>query len=190
MDPALAAPGRADADQPERPFCGAAKSADEMARAETRKRQWGQFLAIADGGKSTWEGDLEGATAYVNKNRVTLTTDFGSRTVDTDGMTRSDIVGWARWAMQQIHGFEAAPKPRESESNSRPSMPTAKEVKEAAKEADRNPTDGQKEAGNYKMGHIQWQGLDITIETAKGAVSGKRHPARRLHQDATRAEPL
>ena len=153
-------------------FGGAAKSADEIAQAETRKRQWGQFLAIAEGGKSTWEGDLEGATAYINKNRVTLTTDAGSRTVDTDGMSRSDIVGWSRWAMQQIGGFagKAAQNVRESESKPRKETPTAKDVKEAAKEADRNPTEGQKEAGNYKMGHVQWNGLDITIETAKGAM--------------------
>lgn len=153
-------------------FGAQAKSDDEMALAERRKRQWGQFLAIAESGRSTWEGDLEGATAYINKNRVTLTTDAGSRTVDTDGMSRGDIVGWARWAMQQIHGFaeKAAPIVRESGSNSSQIVPDAKEVRTAAKEADRNPTDGQKEAGNYKMGHTTWRGLDITLETAKGAM--------------------
>jgi len=34
--------------------------------------------------------------------------------------------------------------------------------------ADSNPTEGQKEAGNYKMKHVAWNGLDITIETEKG----------------------
>ena len=33
---------------------------------------------------------------------------------------------------------------------------------------DKNPSDAQKEAGNYRMGHRSIQGLDITIETAKG----------------------
>jgi hypothetical protein len=33
---------------------------------------------------------------------------------------------------------------------------------------DPNPTDAQKQAGNYKMGHLSWNGLDISIETAKG----------------------
>lgn len=52
--------------------------------------------------------------------------------------------------------------------------PTAAEVTAAAADADRNPTDAQKYAGNYKMGHISWNGLDISIETAKGAMrSGK-----------------
>lgn len=30
------------------------------------------------------------------------------------------------------------------------------------------PTDAQKEAGNYKKGHARWQGMDLSIETAKG----------------------
>lgn len=32
------------------------------------------------------------------------------------------------------------------------------------------PTDAQKEAGNYKKGHVWIQGLDITIENPKGSV--------------------
>lgn len=32
------------------------------------------------------------------------------------------------------------------------------------------PTDAQKEAGNYKMGHVTIQGLDISIENPKGSV--------------------
>lgn len=31
------------------------------------------------------------------------------------------------------------------------------------------PTDGQKEAGNYKMGHVTFNGLDITIENPAGS---------------------
>ena len=50
------------------------------------------------------------------------------------------------------------------------SAPSASEVKAAAATADRNPTEAQKEAGNYSMGHILWNGLDLTIETAKGAM--------------------
>lgn len=32
------------------------------------------------------------------------------------------------------------------------------------------PTDGQKEAGNYSKGHLKFQGLDITIENPKGSI--------------------
>lgn len=32
------------------------------------------------------------------------------------------------------------------------------------------PTEGQKEAGNYKMGHVKINGFDITIENPKGSI--------------------
>ncbi|PDP60148.1 LPD38 domain-containing protein [Prevotella intermedia] len=35
---------------------------------------------------------------------------------------------------------------------------------------DTNPTDAQKEAGNYKKGHIKVDGLNITIEQPKGSI--------------------
>ena len=41
--------------------------------------------------------------------------------------------------------------------------------KEEAK-VDTNPTDAQKEAGNYKKGHIKVDGLNITIEQPKGSI--------------------
>jgi hypothetical protein len=47
---------------------------------------------------------------------------------------------------------------------------TMAEIDEKAKEANTNPTDGQKEAGNYKMGHIRINGLPISIETPKGTI--------------------
>lgn len=50
----------------------------------------------------------------------------------------------------------------------------AKEINDAERETDINPTEAQKEAGNYKKGHIKIDGYDITIENPKGSVrSGK-----------------
>lgn len=50
----------------------------------------------------------------------------------------------------------------------------AKEINDAERETDINPTEAQKEAGNYKMGHVKVDGMDITIENPKGSVrSGK-----------------
>ena len=43
-------------------------------------------------------------------------------------------------------------------------------IKQARKEVDTNPTEAQKEAGNYKKGHIKIDGFDITIENPKGGV--------------------
>jgi hypothetical protein len=45
-----------------------------------------------------------------------------------------------------------------------------KKVEEASKEVDQSPTEAQKEAGNYKKGHVQIQGMNITIENPKGST--------------------
>lgn len=50
----------------------------------------------------------------------------------------------------------------------------AKEIHDAERETDTNPTEAQKEAGNYKKGHVKVDGFDITIENPKDSVrSGK-----------------
>jgi hypothetical protein len=47
---------------------------------------------------------------------------------------------------------------------------TAADVRAADAQVDLNPTPGQKDAENYRMGHLDWQGLDISIETPKGGT--------------------
>jgi hypothetical protein len=49
---------------------------------------------------------------------------------------------------------------------------TSEEIDERAKNANTTPTDAQKEAGNYSMGHVIVQGFPISIENPKGS---KRH---------------
>ena len=46
--------------------------------------------------------------------------------------------------------------------------PTPRKEEEA--KVDTNPTEAQKEAGNYRKGHIKVDGLDITIEQPKGSI--------------------
>lgn len=53
---------------------------------------------------------------------------------------------------------------------------TPAEIKAEAKAVDTTPTDGQKEAGNYAMGHIKVHGHDVTIETPKGATRRGKAP--------------
>lgn len=43
------------------------------------------------------------------------------------------------------------------------------EVEDRTKDVNLNPTDPQKEAGNYKMGHISIKGMKISIENPKGS---------------------
>ena len=43
-------------------------------------------------------------------------------------------------------------------------------IAEEGNKVDTNPTEGQKEAGNYKKGHVRIDGYDVTIEQPKGSV--------------------
>ena len=45
----------------------------------------------------------------------------------------------------------------------------SKQIEQARAEVDTNPTEAQKEAGNYKKGHIKLDGYDVTIENPKGS---------------------
>ncbi|NCC64504.1 MAG: hypothetical protein EOM15_07595, partial [Spirochaetia bacterium] len=51
---------------------------------------------------------------------------------------------------------------------------TAAEINDQAAQADPNPTDAQKEAGNYQHGHTKVQGFDISIENAAGSIRSGR----------------
>ena len=62
----------------------------------------------------------------------------------------------------------------ETESADGNSSPVATAIAAAEAETDTNPSEAQKEAGNYKKGHVKVDGYDITIENPKGSVrSGK-----------------
>ena len=51
-----------------------------------------------------------------------------------------------------------------------------RDIEAAVAEVDTNPTDAQKEAGNYRKGHVTVQGLDITIENPKGSERSGKDP--------------
>lgn len=48
-------------------------------------------------------------------------------------------------------------------------VPAKVDVAEAAQDVNPEPTEAQKEAGNYKKGHVSIQGLPITLENTKGS---------------------
>ena len=69
-----------------------------------------------------------------------------------------------------------APSPKESENplDYAERIVEAKRLHEEELKVDTNPTEAQKEAGNYKKGHIKINGFDVTIEQPSGSVrSGK-----------------
>lgn len=56
------------------------------------------------------------------------------------------------------------------------STPASRQVEQAGTETETNPTDGQKEAGNYRKGRVRIQGLDIAIENPKGSTRSGTDP--------------
>lgn len=69
-----------------------------------------------------------------------------------------------------------APSPKENENllDYADRIVEAKRLHEEELKVDTNPSEAQKEAGNYKKGHIKINGFDVTIEQPAGSVrSGK-----------------
>lgn len=60
---------------------------------------------------------------------------------------------------------ESAPSPQEN----RPKNSTQSAIESASAEVETSPTEAQKKAGNYKMGHVKVGTFDITIENPKGS---------------------
>ena len=60
---------------------------------------------------------------------------------------------------------------REATEQQKASVDKENRIRKAEEaKVDTNPTEKQKEAGNYKKGHIKVDGLDVTIEQPKGSI--------------------
>lgn len=108
-----------------------------------------------------------GEAAYSNGDVVI--SDLRPRNVlkDTDG----DLyVVDADFKKEDAVSFEASPiSPGENVLDYAERISREKEMHDVRQSVDTNPTDAQKEAGNYKKGHIKLDGYDITIENPKGS---------------------
>lgn len=74
----------------------------------------------------------------------------------------------AEWVLGQIEDFFQNGNKLISEEKLNESM-TYSEIDAEVKKVNTNPTDKQKESGNYKMGHINVLGFNITIENPMGS---------------------
>lgn len=57
-----------------------------------------------------------------------------------------------------------------------PKAETATKIAAAEAEVNTEPTEAQKKAGNYKMGHVEIDGLEISIENPKGSKRSGKDP--------------
>lgn len=153
---------------------GQAVSEEDMAAKERRRREWGRYLAIAEGGKSNDDMQLEGRDILIRPGFTVIRAKNGQRSdldyrLDTNGMSRDDIAAAMRGALRELDRVSPLPAPE-------PARPVAAQIAEAAASAEPNPTEAQKEAGNYRKGHQNWRGLGLTFETAEGETRTGKGP--------------
>lgn len=72
-------------------------------------------------------------------------------------------------AASKPHGDSIVSNGKDTEK-SRISSGLGEKVAQAEAETEQNPTEAQKEAGNYKKGHVRIGQFDITVENPKGSV--------------------
>ena len=108
---------------------------------------------------------------------------------------RTESVGVLQGAQSDNSGRDAEPEEGQrgsegesSEQNALPSVPSGEsatavessldedmpdfsnQIEQVREEVDTDPSEAQKKAGNYKMGHLHLDGYNITIENPKGSV--------------------
>ena len=108
------------------------------------------------------------ATTLQDKSFVQTDKDNGSQSADThsDKQHPSADKGTTLAADQQSSDEENTKKVADSEGEN-----TLKaKIEAASAEVNTDPTEAQKEAGNYKKGHVQVGTFDITIEQPEGSI--------------------
>lgn len=92
---------------------------------------------------------------------------LGVKELREDGKGKSEATVVVRYEDGALGVIESKLQPSEKKG-------LAERIATAEAETDTEPTEAQKEAGNYKKGHVKIDGFDVTIENPKGSVrSGK-----------------
>lgn len=88
-----------------------------------------------------------------------------------------DLLGKERDLREKVENLDGETAERREGTEARLSLPadvgttsTQEEITSEEGKVNTEPTEGQKKAGNYKMGHIKVDGFDVTIENPKGSV--------------------
>lgn len=141
---------------------------------------WNSFVRKTMEGGETWNaGEAEGSTIYEVLSSV-LGGGYFSRDQKAASMLLKDagFVGVKVIANRTTGGNKEGKMNYVifEENNAQITNHTkfSLRLKSAIDETETNPSDAQKESGNYKKGHIKFGGYDYTIENPKGSVrSGK-----------------
>ncbi|MFH7526465.1 LPD38 domain-containing protein [Aeromonas sp. A5] len=146
---------------------GIAKIADvTKPQAEVSNEQAPQVLAVSSEGQGDQPGAGEPAAAGAGPAVAGLTDRAGSGD-PADYAAASPVPD----GQQQDDQTLTAPAPDAGVAASEGAQPEpVRQIEAARAEVAPEPTDAQKEAGNYKKGHLKLQGLDIALENPKGST--------------------
>lgn len=127
-----------------------------------------------------WDGERKNwlLTAFEKETPTSIdrTTDIGENPTDLQNDTvplqNVGVSSEGKGSNTSSENQTSAPEfiPGESEFDYAQRVVEANKRKAEERKVDTNPTEAQKEAGNYKKGHIKLDGFDITIENPKGST--------------------
>ncbi len=154
---------------------------------EAMRRDQGNVEERADTSEVSRDEANEGRDAGkidVEKNAVATKTPASARGPlrGVDDAAEKRVVKTKEGAETEVEGAKAASevrKPKLSPAELKaildrvnPPKPTTVHlmVKNAAKDVERNPTEAQIKAENYKKGHVRIHGLDVTLENPRGGM--------------------
>jgi len=141
--------------------------ADEQAqgaavRAQERSVRNAQEFGLPAIGSRVAVGDVAGTLAAVHPAE----NGWDARVVTDDGET---------YAFLQEDGYQVVPEAFGDGTREAPvQVEHAAHVEQAAQQVETQPTEAQKEAGNYSKAHVKIHGLDISIENPKGSERSGR----------------
>ena len=117
-----------------------------------------------------------GVISWINKNVQSVSAAQSEESVlldDSQAATQADnntaSLGINSSELSESKGITNLPISNELEEKNVHST-IGEQIQAAEAEVNTNPTEAQKEAGNYKKGHVKIDGYDVTIENPKGSV--------------------
>lgn len=162
---------RAEGDEAKRIDQG---NVEERAGAEVSKED---VLSEASAGKPDAEKNQVVTKAAASSRGPLRNVDDGAekRTVKTKEGAQVEVEGAKAASGDKLAADPDAKARLIAEMNAKLAAPKAPPtahllVKNAAKEVERNPTEAQIKAENYKKGHVKIHGLDVTLENPRGGM--------------------
>lgn len=160
-----------------------AKHYDVIREGINRSGEQTYMLQLTDRHNNTLMVELSGDGTYYNINTAGIfKTSYGKNRREVYNRHATDNQSTESGEESQGEAQSGTTSPSRMKSSTRSSAGKVSETSNAMQEnaekssenettrVETNPTEAQKEAGNYKKGHIKVDGMNITIEQPKGSI--------------------